>query len=41
MSVDLFVIYRGRLFDSPPMSGPGLDGHALRWAPSETFAVSS
>ena len=30
MGVDLFVIYRGRLCDLPPMSGHGLDGHALR-----------
>ena len=30
--VDHFVIYRGRLCDLPPMSGHGLDGHALRGA---------
>ena len=32
VGVDLFVIYRGRLCDLPPMSGHGLDGHALRGA---------
>ena len=26
VGVDLFVIYRGRLCDLPPMSGHGLDG---------------
>ena len=30
LRVDLLVIYRGRLCDLPPMSGHGLDGHALR-----------
>ena len=28
VGVDLFVIYRGRLCDLPPMSGHGLDGRA-------------
>ena len=32
VGVDLFVIYRGRLCDMPPMSGYGLDGHKLRGA---------
>ena len=29
VGVDLFVVYRRRLCDLPPMSGHGLDGHAL------------
>ena len=36
--VDLFVIYRGRLCDLPPMSGHGLDGRACLWN-TEVFAL--
>ena len=32
VGVDLFVIYRRRLRDLPPMSEHGLDGRALRGA---------
>ena len=38
VGVDLFVIYRGRLCDLPPMSGHGLDGRACLWN-TEVFAL--
>ena len=42
VGVDLFVIYRVRLCDFPPMSGHGWDGHALLGAQSgETFELES
>ena len=38
VGVDLFVIYRGRLCDLPPMSGHGLDVRACLWN-TEVFAL--